>query len=183
MGETVELSEGAVARRRCRVRERVPYERRLAVDRAIVERGTGRDSLEAIRRELELDTYGVGVQAFRRYAKQVESEARDYFLASMLGAVFGGMTPSRRGQVHDAAQNMVAGLVLKTVRALADEVSIDDLAKLVRINLDLRKAASTQLPEGWVDAHPGSTGSDGLAGQVRQLYGIELQAADGAAGA
>lgn len=163
---------------RCRVRDVVPYEQRLAMDRAIIERGAGQETLQKIFEKFGLAQYKISVEAFRRYAKRIEAEGRDYFLATLLGGLFGGMDSSRSARLHDAAQNMMAGLMLKLVRARRGELGIDELAKLVRLNLDLRKAAAISL--AGPSARKASAAdedrvktAEGLAGQVRQLYGVE----------
>jgi len=162
---------------RCRVRDVVPYEQRLAMDRAIIERGAGQETLQKIFEKFGLGKYKISVEAFRRYAKRIEAEGRDYFLATLLGGLFGGVDSSRSARLHDAAQNMMAGLMLKLVRAQRGELGIDELAKLVRLNLDLRKAAAISLAgpsarKSAADEGRVKTG-EGLAGQVRQLYGVE----------
>ena len=165
---------------RFKLRRTLPVKLRMAVDRAIIERGEGAESLAKIHRRFKLSGRGVGLAPFRRYARYIEAEARDYFLASLLGSVFGQLTPSKQARLHDAAQNMIAGLVLKTIRTQEDELDLDTLAKLVRINADLRKAAAIRLESGAADELEAETGgergglSDRVVEQVRRLYGIEM---------
>jgi hypothetical protein len=163
---------------RCKVRELVPYEQRLAMDRAIIERGPGHENREKIWRAFSLKEYGIGLKAFRRYAERIEQEGRDYFLAALLGTLFGRLDGSKRAGIYEAAQTMVASLLLKVVRAQREEVGLEGLAKLVRMNLDLRKAAAIRLGE----VGPGAEGETGetaaemaeeMRERVRQLYGTE----------
>ena len=171
---------------RFKLRRTLPVKLRMAVDRAIIERGEGAESLAKIHRRFKLSGHGVGLAPFRRYARYIEAEARDYFLASLLGSVFGQLTPSNQARLHDAAQNMIAGLVLKTIRTQQDEIDLDTLAKLVRINSDLRKAAAIRLESGSADELEAEAGgqrgglSDRVVEQVRRLYGIDMSPAEGA---
>ena len=165
---------------RFKLRRTLPAKLRMAVDRAIIERGEGLESLAKIHKRFEMSSHGVGLAPFRRYARYIETEARDYFLASLLGSVFGQLPPSKQASIHDAAQTMIAGLVLKTIRAQQDELDLDTLARLVRINADLRKAAAIRL-EGATASEQETNGgrrdgalSDRLVEQIRQLYGIDM---------
>ena len=171
-------TDGAAGR--FKLRRTLPAKLRMAVDRAIIERGEGLESLAKIHRRFELSSHGVGLAPFRRYARYIETEARDYFLASLLGSVFGQLPASKQANIHDAAQTMIAGLVLKTIRAQEDQLDLDTLAKLVRINADLRKAAAIRL-EGAAAGEPETDGterdaalSDRVVEQIRQLYGIDM---------
>jgi hypothetical protein len=165
---------------RFKLRRTLPVTLRMAVDRAIIERGEGAESLAKIHRRFKLSSHGVGLAPFRRYARYIEAEARDYFLASLLGSVFGQLTQSKQARLHDAAQNMIAGLVLKTIRTQQDELDLDTLAKLVRINADLRKAAAIRLESEGADELEAEGGrrdgglSDRVVEQIRRLYGIDM---------
>jgi hypothetical protein len=164
------------------VREVLPHKERLALDRAIIERDPATDSLAAIHRRFNLKSHKIGMDAFRRYARQIEAEGRDYFLATLLGQLFGRIDGSKRLQLHEAAQNMMAGLVLKAVRAQEGEPALDELAKLVRINLDLRKAAAISLERTALGraagkkSNAGASITEGIARQIRQLYGMDVLA-------
>jgi len=168
---------------RFKLRRTLPAKLRMAVDRAIIERGEGLESLTKIHKRFELSGRGVGLAPFRRYACYIEAEARDYFLASLLGSVFGQLPPSKQARLHDAAQTMIAGLVLKTIRTQQDELDLDTLAKLVRINADLRKAAAIRLESAPADELEADGGrrdgalSDRFVEQIRQLYGIDMSPA------
>lgn len=173
--------------RTSRVRQRVPYEQRLALDRAIIERGPGRETLEKIYRAFELQArYGISLRAFQRYARWIEQQGRDYFLATLLGPVLGRLDGADRARIHEAAQNLLAGLVVRAARAQQEAPSIEELAKLVRLNLDLRKAAAIELAAGASAAQqkseePGRLPA-GFVENVRRLYGVELEQAVRAGG-
>ena len=160
-----------------KVRQRLPHKLRLELDCQIVKADDIRAAaIDALHKRFNLDDHRVARGMFKRYARGVRDDARDYFLAAMLGATFGRLDGDRTTEIHNAAQNMMAMLVAKTIKTLGDELDVNALAKMARINLELRKAAAITLtPDDRNDhARPGDWSL--LKRKVHELYGLDFTA-------
>ena len=164
----------------------VPEDLRAAIEAAIVDRPAGRASWAAIHRHHQLQgKFGIGLGAFREYARRVEWMRRQQAAGTIATGICEAVTGESGvgdGETQEVLQSRGQLLLLqKLIAQLAGgDLSNAELARLAGAFVAQGRLALAREKQQWEEearsrAEAGSRQSDEeLAGLVREVYGAEV---------
>ena len=173
-----------------RMHRLVPEDLRAEIEAAIVDRPVGRASWAAIHRHYQLrDKFGIGLSAFRKYARRVEWMRRQQAagtIATGICEAAAGEEDVGDGETEEVLQSRGRLLLLQKLigQLSSGDLSNAELARLAgafvaqgRLALAREKRAREEEARSRAEAGRGRSDEE-LAGLVREVYGAEVGSED-----
>ncbi len=164
----------AIALSRLVVQRRVPIEARGRLQRDLLLRPKGCETLEAIAERHKLaERYGISMQALRVYSRRLEALVRPVLGSHIVSGILGCLPKAYRMQVAEGTQILLISHLLAALQGEGQERNISDL---VRLSTILSSAAARLAGSaGKGKDISGETAPEWVRPLAREFYGVELQ--------